>query len=314
MTDRAPFHDDVADGPPGGHAVWARAADGVRVRVGLWPVDGARGTVLLFPGRTEYVEKYGRAAGDLTRRGYAVAAIDWRGQGLADRLLPGTPLRGHVGRFADYYLDARAMVGVVRAAGLPAPHHLLAHSLGGGIGLGALHHGLKVNSAVFSSPMWGISMPRLMRPVAWTLSHGGHHARQGHRVVPGTDPDGSYVMTAAFEDNNLTNDPDMWAYMRRQGQAYPELTLGGPSLTWLAEALAHCRRMRRRPAPSVPALTWLGTDERVVHSGAIIERMADWPGGRLEMIEGARHEPMMDTPAVRARVFDGSVAHFDANA
>ncbi len=314
MTEAAPFHAEVADGPAGGHAVWATARDGVRLRVGLWPAGAARGTVLIFPGRTEYVEKYGRAAGDLTRRGYAVAAIDWRGQGLADRLLPRTPLRGHVDRFSDYYLDARAMVDVVRAAGLPGPLHLLAHSLGGGIGLGALHNGLEVSSAVFSSPMWGIDMHRAMRPVAWTLSHLGRWAGQGHRLVPGTDPDSSYVMSAGFEGNNLTSDPEMWDYMQRQGRAHPELTLGGPSLTWLAEALSHCRRLRRGPAPAVPALTWLGTDEQVVNSGAIVSRMADWPGGRLELIEGARHEPMMETPPIRARLFDGSVAHFDAAA
>ena len=70
-----------------GAAFWLTAADGVRLRVGLWSHPGAQGTVLLLPGRTEYVEKYGRAAADLRSRGYATLAIDWRGQGLADRAL-----------------------------------------------------------------------------------------------------------------------------------------------------------------------------------------------------------------------------------
>ena len=55
MSGAAPFYADVADGPPGGRAVWLHAADGVRLRAGLWPLQGARGTVLLLPGRTEYV-------------------------------------------------------------------------------------------------------------------------------------------------------------------------------------------------------------------------------------------------------------------
>ena len=60
----APFHADLADGPPGGRAVWLRTADEVRIRAGLWR-GGDKGTVFLLPGRTEYIEKYGRAAGDL---------------------------------------------------------------------------------------------------------------------------------------------------------------------------------------------------------------------------------------------------------
>ena len=57
--------DDVADAPPGGEAWWVPTTDGARVRVAAWPAAAggpARGTVLLFPGRTEYVEKYGPAA------------------------------------------------------------------------------------------------------------------------------------------------------------------------------------------------------------------------------------------------------------
>ena len=64
MTAPAPFHADLAEGPAGGHALWVNTSDGVRIRIGLWPA-GEKGTVLLLPGRTEYIEKYGRAAADL---------------------------------------------------------------------------------------------------------------------------------------------------------------------------------------------------------------------------------------------------------
>ena len=50
--DTAPLFDDVADGPAGGQAAWLAASDGVRIRVGWWPLAGARGTVILLPGRT----------------------------------------------------------------------------------------------------------------------------------------------------------------------------------------------------------------------------------------------------------------------
>jgi len=59
--ERAPFFADIDDGPEGGAAWWLTADDGLRIRLGVWSKEAAKGTVLLFPGRTEYIEKYGRA-------------------------------------------------------------------------------------------------------------------------------------------------------------------------------------------------------------------------------------------------------------
>ena len=114
--DPAPFHADVARGPRAGHALWARTSDGVRIRLGIWP-EGRKGTVLLFPGRTEYIEKYGTVAAALQDLGYATLAVDWRGQGLADRALPDR-MSGHVADFADYQRDVACMLEAARA--LPA--------------------------------------------------------------------------------------------------------------------------------------------------------------------------------------------------
>jgi lysophospholipase len=60
-------------------------------------------------------------------------------------------------------------------------------------------------------------------------------------------------------------------------------------------------------------VTFLGSDEAVVDAGAIRQRMARWPGGRLEMVAGAQHEVLMETPTIRARAFDQIAAHFDAH-
>ena len=85
------------------------AADGVKVRAAHWATSGDRGTIFVFPGRTEYIEKYGKDADELLSRGLATLVIDWRGQGLADRLIDNTDL-GHVGQFTDYQRDVAAMV------------------------------------------------------------------------------------------------------------------------------------------------------------------------------------------------------------
>ena len=309
----APFFADLAEGPPGGRAVWCRAADGARLRVGLWAAEGAaRGTVLLFPGRTEYVEKYGPTAADLGRRGYATATIDWRGQGLADRPLA-DPLTGHVDRFTDYQRDVAALLATVRAAGLPGPLYLLAHSMGGCIGLRALHDGLPVRAAAFTGPMWGIRLSALVRPVAWTVAHAARRLGQGHRYAPGTGP-GTYVMANGAPGNALTSDAGMFAFMQRQIAARPELALGGPSLHWLHEALRETRALRRMLPPALPCLTALGAEESIVDAKAIAAVMARWPGGTLHRFPGARHEILMERPEIRRAFLDAATALFAAAA
>ena len=132
-----------------GQSFFVQAEDGLRLRLGLWSPEGTSiGTVLLFPGRTEYLEKYALIAGRLAAEGFAVLAIDWRGQGRSDRLLNDTRA-GHITDFADYQTDVVEMVVAADALDLPRPWHLLSHSMGGCIGLAELLNGLPVRTAAF---------------------------------------------------------------------------------------------------------------------------------------------------------------------
>jgi len=306
----APFFADVAQAPDGVSARWLKAPDGVRIRAAFWR-GGDKGTVLLFPGRTEYVEKYGPAAGEFAARGYAMLTVDWRGQGLADRLLPDRAT-GHVGRFQDYQKDIAALVDLAAREGLPRPYFLVAHSMGGAIGLRALYGGLAVRAVAFSAPMWGIRIHPALRPAAWVLSTAGRGLGQGQRYAPGTTPV-TYVAEAPYDDNVLTTDPTMYAFMQTQVRDHPDLALGGPSLHWLNEALRECFELRHRPSPYVPCLTALGSRERVVDTRPIQVRMARWPDGRLDLVPEAEHEVMMETPAIRRHFYDTAGRLFDAN-
>lgn len=315
MTQRdlisAPLHNDIALGPQGGSAYWLTAKDGVRIRAAVWPSEGSNGTVLLFPGRTEYAEKYGQAAVDFAARGYGTVAIDWRGQGLADRALANR-MTGHVGDFEEYQTDIQAVLSLVDHLGLPGPFYLVGHSMGGCIGLRALMRGLPVKAAVFSSPMWGISMAAWMRPIAQVISQLSGWVGQAHRFAPGTS-DKTYVAEAPFGGNVLTTDPAMWEYMRKQVALRPELALAGPSLGWLDAAMAECQALSMAPAPDCPTLTVLGTAEKVVDPAIVHLRMANWRNGSLDLYQGAEHEIMMETPSSRTRFFDAAAALFAAH-
>jgi lysophospholipase len=306
----APFYHEVAKGPPA-RAWWLHCEDGARIRMAHWPRENARGTVFLFPGRTEYIEKYGRAAGDFAARGYAQVSIDWRGQGLADRLIDDRRA-GYVKHFSDYQLDVAAVIETARQLDLPQPWYLVAHSMGGCIGLRALMQDMPVKAAVFTGPMFGIMMSALMRPAAWAMAWASSRTGHGHRYAPGTG-EKTYVLDAPFEGNSLTTDPDMYRYMQDQMHSYPDLALGGPSLHWLHEALKETRILRARPSPDVPAITFLGDQEKIVDIAAIHDRMARWSNGRLEIVPGGEHEVLMEAPQMRSDIFDQAKALFDTH-
>ncbi len=302
----APLLDDIAHGPPGGRAFRVEAPDGVRLRLGHWPAAGAgaggRGTVFLFPGRTEYIEKYGGTAADLAALGFDTLVIDWRGQGLSDRPGCADPMLGHVRDFADYQLDIAALRQAAQALALPRPHYLLSHSMGGCIALRALQEGLEVAAAAFSAPMWGIRMAPPLRPFAWSAAWLYTRIGKGCHLAPGTSLQ-TYVTTQPFEDNQLTTDRAQYEMLQAQARAHPELTLGGPTMQWLLGALVETRRLRTLPPPAKPALTFLGTRERIVDTRPIHALMRRWGAdGRLEMVAGAEHEVLLEGPQVRARI------------
>ena len=298
LPEPAPLLADVAEGPEHGTAWWLRASDGTRLRMVIWQPRGpARGTILLFPGRTEYAEKYGRLAVEFTAAGWAVAAMDWRGQGLSDR--PGSRHDlGHVEDFEDYRRDVCAMRGALDNLSAPKPWVLLAHSMGGAIGLRTLHVGLPVERAAFSAPMWGIEMSLSGRVFSALLSRVSGPLGLDQRFTPSTGP----AAPLPFEGNRLTSDRDQFDYMERQTERHPELALGGPSVRWLIAALQETASLMALPPPDIPALTFLGTDERIVAKRPIERHMSRWAGGRLEILEGARHEVLMEAPPHRERV------------
>ena len=307
---QAPLYNDIAEGPKDGEAYWLTASDGVRLRAAYWP-GGDKGSVFLFPGRTEYIEKYGLAAVALKARGYGTLTIDWRGQGLADRFNRDAYL-GDVDSFADYQLDVAELAGMAQELGCPRPWYLLAHSMGGCIGLRAMHLCLAVNAAAFSGPMWGISLSAAMRPGAWALSWATHRLRWGRRYSPGTIKE-TYVRAAPYQDNMLTTDGDMYAYMQRHAQAHPELMLAGPSLRWLYAALVETRALRAMAPPDFPVITVLGGNERVVDVDPVHHVMARWQRGKFEIADGAEHEIIMEIPMVRNAYFDQATELFSAH-
>jgi len=108
--------------------------DGGPMRYARWePTRGPnRGTVCVFTGRGEFIEKYFEMVADLRRRGFEVAVMDWRGQGGSYRPLR-NPRKAWVRDFSEYDRDLGCFMRQVVQADCPAPYYAVAHSMGGHI-------------------------------------------------------------------------------------------------------------------------------------------------------------------------------------
>ncbi|MGY6547701.1 MAG: alpha/beta fold hydrolase [Roseinatronobacter sp.] len=307
----APFFAACSDAPPANKVIWRSASDGVRLRIALWPA-GPRGVVALFPGRTEMIEKYGRVVRDLAAAGYGAAVIDWRGQGLSDRVST-DPLLGHVEDFAHFQRDVAVFRATLDTFAPDAPRFVLAHSMGGCIALRALIQGFPARAAAFSAPMWGLNLSGIMQRSVQALGFLLGAAGRDLRAVPGAGIE-FRLWENPFSNNDLTTDRDTYAWMQAQLIAHPELRLGAPSLRWLLAGLRETAALAALPSPPIPAHCGLGTREILVSPDAIRNRIGRWKNGTLEIHDGALHELLMERPAIRAAFMDDMLRLFDHHA
>lgn len=294
------------DAPAGGRAVWVDADDGARLRIGIWP--GPR-MLLLLPGRTEYIEKYGVVLDNLARAGWGALVIDWRGQGLSSRLAADAAL-GHVGAFADYQRDLTALLALARGLS-DAPMPVIAHSMGGCIAFRALVNGLRPPAVALSAPMLGLAQPAHTRWMIRALAGTARLLRRDGGYVPSTGPEFG-LPSMSFAANPLTRDQDQFERMKAQIRAHPALALGGPSLRWTGRALAETAALAAAPSPPVPALIGLGGNERIVSAAAIRTRAARWHEAELVEYPDSEHELLMERPAVRSDFLARALALFAA--
>ena len=291
--------------PDGAAAEWFVGAGGARLRAALFGGEGpARGSVVVSPGRTEAIEKYYEVARRLTSRGFVVLIHDWRGQGLADRLLPNR-LLGHAAGFKDFLADYEALLAAF-ASRLPPPWLALGHSMGGCLTLLAMAEGEgRFAGAVLSAPMLGVRTGAVPRLIARVLASTMTLAGAGARATPAPA-----VADIPFESNIVTH--DRARYARNEGQliACPDLALGPPTWGWLDFAFSATRRLatgRGVPRITVPVTVVAAGDDVLVDNAALQAVTGRVPGGRFLEIPGAFHEILQETDAVQAvfwREFD----------
>lgn len=292
---------------PSGAVVGSFSAfDGLALRYACWEATRGpyRGTVCVFPGRGEYIEKYFEVVADLRRRGYAVAAMDWRGQGGSARMLA-NPRKGYVRTFADYDRDLASFMEQVVLPTCPGPYIALAHSMGGNILLrNAVDPASHFERMVLSAPMIAFADARVGYPqgpvrvimrIATLLG-------AGRLYIPGgTD---NPMELGPFEGNPITSDPERYNRNRLVLEAAPELALGSPTNSWVNAAYRSIGQLTQPDYPArvrVPLLVFAAGMDTVVSTTAIEEFCLRLKVGQHLLLPEARHEILQERDEIRHR-------------
>jgi len=287
-----------------------KTPDGLTLRFARWaPPPRRRGTVCLFTGRAEFIEKYFETVRDLRTRGFAVAMIDWRGQGLSERMLS-NPLRGYVRSFDDYGVDLATFIHEVVLPDCPPPVFALAHSMGASILLRAAYQGHSwFDRMVLLAPMIGLP-GAVRRSLATRLTVRAMRVLGlGAAYVPGGDA--SVMMQRPFLGNLLTSDPVRYARNAAILEAEPRLAIGWPTVGWTDAAF---KVMRELSEPSYaskirqPILIIAAGLDAIVSTPAIDSFATRLRAGSRLIVAGARHELLMEQDRFRMQV----LAAFDA--
>ena len=283
--------------------VWA-AADGWPVRRVDWPVPASpRGSILFAPGRGDCLEKYLETLEGWSRQGWAVTAIDWRGQALSGRL-GRDATSGHVDDFA-VWVDDLAGFWAQWTASRPGPHVLAAHSMGGHIALRTVaEHRVRPAALVLSAPMLGFLpdwMPRWAFPLAAAVM-----CALGDPLRPAWKTSEKPQVGPVDRARLLTHDAARYADEQAWRAQRPELAMGPATWGWLRAAIASTRRIDRADvlgAVDTPVFLAVTRADALVSPAAIL-RAAQWlPRAELLAFGAeARHELLRESDPIRDRL------------
>jgi len=284
--------------------------DGFKLRYALWPrtADKRLGTVCLFGGRGEFIEKYFETITDLRRRGFAVATMDWRGQGGSDRLLKNAR-KGHVEDFADFDSDLKQFMNEIVLPDCPAPFYGMSHSMGGHLLLRAAT--TKVcwfDRIIVSAPMIDIVQDITGSPMKRAFIETVRLLGFGDFYVPGGGPAPSELLPFEL---SLTSDPLRYDRVRDVLKAAPWLSLGSPTIGWLHSAARSIMRINRFGFASsikVPLLIIAAGNDNVVSTRAIERFSTQVKICKYLVIAGAKHELLQERDEIRDQFW----AAFDA--
>lgn len=208
------------------------AFDGKKLHYHYFPQPQAHSQLILVTGWTEGAPKYAEVIYDLHQAGVETFVMDWRGQGLSERLIEDTQVTW-VADYDDFVKDLHQFVTDVVKPRARLPLTIMGHSMGANvITLYLTKHPESFERAVLSSPMLDMILGPyptwLGHAISWLYNAVG----LGSRMVWGH----SYFDPAQAE-NWVTHSQLRWRFWNQYKAAHPQYVLNAASFRWVLEGL-----------------------------------------------------------------------------
>jgi lysophospholipase len=269
----------------------------------------ARGTCVLLNGQTEFIEKYFEVIDELRGRGFAVATMDWRGQGGSTRQTQDSR-KSFVGDFSEYDEDLDTLLNwiVTPMLALGEKPVALAHSMGAHILLRRLvRRPGSFGPSVLSAPMIGISFRGQREFLVRAVTR--YHMWRGQQAgwVWGMENRDPHRVT--FASQLVTSDPQRFERTQALLREQPDLRLAGATWGWLAAALRSMDWLKPQGASVTTPLLMVGAGkDRICITADTKAFAASMPHADYVEIPEAEHEILMERNPIRAQFW----AAFDA--
>lgn len=284
-------------------------AVGAQLRAARFDADpgvARKGVCVLLNGQTEFIEKYFEVIDELRGRGFAVATMDWRGQGGSARLLADDHRKSFIGDFSEYDQDLDTLLNwIVTPMLAPGERPVaLAHSMGAHNLLRALaHNPARFAWCVLNAPMIAISLRGqrqfLVAAVTafeiWRGNRGGWvwgmEARDPHNV--------------SFSTQLVTSDPQRFERTQMLLRENPDLRLAGATWGWLAAAIRSMKWLRGQAETITTPLLVVGAGkDRICLTPEARAFAARAPHAQYVEVADAGHEILMEKNAIRAKFWE----------
>lgn len=263
--------------------------------------ENPKANIILAPGLSEFSHKYFETSRLLSKLGYNIYVLHWRGQGGSTPYLTDRFRRHSLG----FDRDARDLLQFTDQI-VPkqdTPKILLAHSMGGLIStLAILAAPGQFKAAILSAPLFGFQHSlgkRFEALLAWlpfTRNILEKYMPGGGPWMKRADP-ANTTSPETFSSDPLRNKLHD-AFM----EADPSLRIGSPTMGFVQEASRSMLSLRRKGAVesiATPMLIFSAGQDQIVRNAPIFNLAARLPHAQHTHLPTAKHEIFLEQDAIR---------------
>ena len=291
---------------PDGSAYYFPLDNGNKLRVAFWNLEGKKGTIILQSGRTEFIEKYYEVISEFIDRGFCVAMMDWRGQGLSSRKTKNERI-GHIDKFETYDQDLVRVVNECFKSKCPDPFIGFGHSMGGCLMTSYfISPENELSRCILSAPMVSVRANAVSRRAVSLL---GIFENLGLGAFPMQRPswdEDSGWQEEPFLENALTTDKVRFNRTFKFLSQFPDLGVRGVTVGWLKHALKRTNDFKLLDwslAIKKPLLLLDATNDKLVNSSMNKELLGQSDLTTIISIE-SQHEIMMEKDKIRKKAWE----------